>query len=210
MRELVVCLIILSGLAACKATGPEKGAAQKLPYLGRAEYVGEDTIFHTIADYKFLDQDSNWVTPQTFEDKIYVSDFFFTSCPTICPIMKTQMLRVYEKYKSNPQVGILSHTIDPEYDTVAVLREFARRLGVESEKWHFVTGEKEDIYKIGQTSYLVTTIEDSSQPGGFLHSGAFVLIDKERRLRGIYDGTKAEKVALLLEDIDILLKEYEK
>ena len=105
---------------------------------------------------------------------------------------------------------ILSHTIDPKHDSVEVLREFAERLGVSSETWHFVTGDQDEIYDIGQTSYMVTAMEDKDEPGGYLHSGAFLIIDKQRRIRGIYDGTKEEKVDLLLKDIDILLKEYEK
>jgi len=182
----------------------------KLPILGRKEVNGNDTIYHTIDEYKFVDQDSNIVTPATFKDKIYVSDFFFTSCPTICPIMKTQMLRVYEQIENNPDVLLLSHSIDPEYDTVALLKDYAERLGVKSEKWRFVTGNKDEIYRIGQTSYMVTAIEDSSEPGGFIHSGAFILVDKERRVRGLYDGTKADQVDILMKDIDRLLKEYGK
>ena len=122
--------------------------------------------------------------------------------------MKTQMLRVYENFQDNPSVMILSHTIDPKHDSVAVLHEFADRLGVSSKTWHFVTGEQEEIYDIGQNSYMVTAREDPDEPGGYLHSGAFLLIDKERRVRGIYDGTKADKVDLLMEDIDKLLSEY--
>jgi protein SCO1/2 len=118
------------------------------------------------------------------------------------------MLRVYEKYKENPDVLILSHTIDPNHDSVEVLYEFADRLGVSSDTWHFVTGDQDEIYDIGQNSYMVTAREDPGEPGGYLHSGAFLLIDKERRVRGIYDGTKAEKVDVLMEEIDILLREY--
>ena len=139
-----------------------------------------------------------------------MADFFFTSCPTICPVMKAQMLRVYDSIQNKPDVLILSHTIDPKHDTVAVLKEFADRLGVESSKWHFVTGEKDDIYKIGQTSYMVSASEDPAEPGGYIHSGAFILVDKERRVRGLYDGTKPDQVDRLINDIDVLLQEYEK
>ncbi|MEM1407819.1 MAG: SCO family protein [Bacteroidota bacterium] len=182
---------------------------KKLPYLGRRQITNGDTIFHTIADFKFVNQDSNYVTQETFSDKIYVADFFFTSCPTICPVMKTQMLRVYERYKDNPQVGILSHSIDPQHDTVALLKSFAERLGVESNTWHFITGEKEEIYKVGQTSYMVSAVEDPTEPGGFIHSGAFILVDKQRRVRGIYDGTLSDQVDILMSDMDLLLKEYD-
>lgn len=189
-----------------------------LPILGRREIknvtfdggIKADTIYHTIGDFKFVDQDSAFITPKTFEGKIYIADFFFTSCPTICPIMKTQMLRVYEAFKDNDQVLLLSHSIDPEHDTVAVLRDFAEKLGVESSKWHFVTGIKEEIYEVGQKNYMVTARDDPNEPGGYLHSGAFLLIDKERRIRGIYDGTVEEDVNELMRDIPILIAEYNK
>ena len=187
-----------------------------LPILGRKEIknvafdgkINADTIYHTIPDFSFTNQDGEEVTQDTFKDKIYIADFFFTTCPTICPIMKTQMLRVYEKYVHNPEVKILSHTLDSKHDSVSVLHEFADRLGVSSDTWHFVTGAQEDIYEIGQESYMVTAREDPDEPGGILHSGAFLLVDKQKRIRGIYDGTKPDKVDLLMKDIDILLNEY--
>ena len=131
----------------------QPSAQEPLPILGRSTVsLQGDTLLHSVGDYSFVNQDSVQVTPATFEDKIYVADFFFTSCPTICPTMKTQMLRIYDKYQDNPQVGILSHSIDPAHDTVAVLREYSQRLGIEnSDTWHFVTGTKEDIFRIGQT-----------------------------------------------------------
>lgn len=173
----------------------------RLPIFGQREVVGTDTVYHTIAPFSFVDQDSVKITNTTFADKIYVADFFFTSCRTICPIMKSQMLRVYEVTKDMPDVLLLSHTIDPEYDTVALLHDFAERLEVESNKWHFVTGVKDSIYKIAQTSYFATAMEDKSEPDGFIHSGAFLLIDKRGRIRGKYDGTKEEDVNRLIVDI---------
>lgn len=189
----------------------------RLPILGKKEVESRsvngkevnDTIYHTIADFSFVDQDSAVITNNTFKGKIYVADFFFTTCPTICPIMKAQMLRIYDKFKDNDQILLLSHTIDPDYDTVAVLKNYAERLGVTSDKWHFVTGPKEKIYDIGQNSYMVTAMEDPNSPGGYLHNGAFLLVDKERRIRGVYDGTKEEDVNRLMQDIPRLLKEYE-
>ena len=169
--------------------------------------MGTDTVYHTIADFKFVDQDSADITSDTFKDKIYVADFFFTSCRTICPIMKTQMLRVYDSIQNENDVLLLSHSIDPEFDTVGLLHDYAERLGVKSNKWHFVTGKKEDIYKIAQTSYFATAMEDKSDSDGFIHSGAFLLIDKKKRIRGKYDGTKEEDVNRLLADIVRLKKE---
>ncbi|MBX2956497.1 MAG: SCO family protein [Cyclobacteriaceae bacterium] len=197
-------MIIL--LAGCWSNNKNQG---KLPILGYREVVAKeidgkkviDTVYHTIANFSFVDQDSMIVTNETFSGKIYVTDFFFTSCRTICPIMKTQMLRVYNAIEDMPDVAILSHTIDPEHDTVALLHDFADRLGVTSDKWHFVTGEQEKIYDIAQTSYFATAMVDKTEPDGFIHSGAFLLIDKQRRIRGKYDGTVEEDVNRLIKDI---------
>jgi protein SCO1/2 len=211
MLNKIVSTLLFIGLITSCGSGNEK-----LPILGRKEIknvefdgkIRADTIYHTIPDFSFVNQDGEEVTQETFKDKIYIADFFFTTCPTICPIMKTQMLRVYEKYKDNDQVLILSHTIDPKHDSVEVLHDFADRLGVSSKTWHFVTGDQDEIYDIGQNSYMVTSREDPDEPGGFLHSGAFLIIDKQSRIRGIYDGTKPDKVDKLMEDIDKLLREY--
>lgn len=179
-----------------------------LPYLGHTAYNETDTVYHTVGDFSLVNQDSVSVSPSSYNGQITISDFFFTTCPTICPKMKAQMLRVYDKIESDEDVTIVSFTIDPEYDSVAVLNKFAENLGVRSERWQFLTGEKDSIYALAQT-YLVLADEDSSAPGGFIHSGAFLLIDKERRIRGIYDGTEEDQVDLLLDDIDLLRKEYE-
>jgi len=195
----------------------QKNKKAEFPVLGRKQYVEKivdgqtvtDTVDHTIPDYKLVNQDSNWITPETFEGKVYVADFFFTSCPTICPTMKKEMLRVYEAYKNNDEVSIISHTIDPEYDTVALLKDFAEKLDVKAPKWHFVTGEKEAIYELGQKGYMVTAMEDENEEGGYLHSGAFILVDKERKIRGVYDGTKSEEVDKLITDIELLLATYD-
>ncbi|MGC4022042.1 MAG: SCO family protein [Cyclobacteriaceae bacterium] len=182
--------------------------SERLPILGIREFNGKDTVYHTIAPFQFVDQDSAIINNETFKNKIYVADFFFTSCRTICPIMKTQMLRVYEATESMPDFLILSHSIDPEYDTVALLHDFAQRLDVKSNRWHFVTGAKDSIYKIAQTSYYATALEDKTEPDGFIHSGAFLLIDKQGRIRGKYDGTKEEDVNRLIADIKKLRLEY--
>jgi protein SCO1/2 len=189
-------------------------SSYELPIYGKKDYVerevnGEtvtDTLYHTIAPFEFVDQDSSIITNATFNNQVYVADFFFTSCPTICPVMKQQMLRVYDVYKNDPEVAILSHSIDPTHDTVAVLRDFAEKLGVESAKWHFVTGDKDKIYEIGETSYMVVANEDEEAPGGYIHSGAFLLVDKKGRIRGVYDGTVPEQVDVLINDIKRLTK----
>lgn len=203
MKHFKLSLIVwVAFLASCQSNSRDK-----LPFL-KYEIVDGDTIHHTVEDFAFVDQDSSKITRSTFEDKIYVADFFFTSCPSICPIMKTQMLRVYDKFENENQINFLSHTIDPKHDTVAVLKEYAERLGVSSSKWHFVTGEKDEIYKIAQTSYITLAGQDDQAPGGYIHSGKFILVDKEGRIRGAYDGTVEEDVDNLINDIPVLLAEY--
>ncbi|MCJ8164576.1 SCO family protein [Pontibacter sp. E15-1] len=185
-----------------------------LPILGERETVEReangqtvvDTVYHQVPDFAFTDQDSQQVTQQTVAGKIYVTDFFFTSCPSICPKMKSQMLRVYEEYKDNPDVLLLSHSIDPEHDTVAVLKDFAERLGVTAAKWHFLTGEKDRIYDMAN-NYLVAAQEDGQADGGFTHGGHFILVDGHRRIRGVYDGTEETSVNQLIQDIPLLLNE---
>jgi len=216
-RSILICSITSLILVSCGIENQKNNKAE-FPVLGRKQYVEKvvdgktvtDTVEHTIPDYKLVNQDSNWVTPETFEGKVYVADFFFTSCPTICPTMKKEMLRIYEAYKTNDEVGIISHTIDPEYDTVALLKDFAEKLDVKAPKWNFVTGEKEEIYELGQKGYMVTAMEDENEAGGYLHSGAFVLVDKKRKIRGVYDGTRSEEVDKLITDIKLLLATYEK
>lgn len=197
----VLLVAVVSILESCKTK------ELPLPIFGERKVVNGDTLFHRIAPFAFVDQDSAVVTNDNFRGKVYVADFFFTSCRTICPIMKTQMLRVYEATRDMPDVQIISHTIDPEYDTVALLRDFSKRLGVESGRWHFVTGVKDSIYKIAQTSYFATALEDKTEPDGFIHSGAFLLIDRQGRIRGKYDGTKEEEVNRLIVDIKKLRRE---
>ncbi|MEZ4775041.1 MAG: SCO family protein [Bacteroidia bacterium] len=178
-----------------------------MPILGFRE-VGPagDTLYHTIPDFAFTDQDGNTITPQTTAGKLYVADFFFTSCPTICPKMKAQMIRIHDAFIDNDSVVLLSHTIDPGYDSVAVLKDYAVRLGIQTAKWHLLTGDKDAIYGIAD-EYLVSVAEDDQEPGGFIHGGHFILVDPSRRIRGYYDGTKEEAVTQLIADIRLLLNE---
>ena len=166
-----------------------------------------DTIYQTIPTFSLLNQDSVMVNNETLKGKIYVADFFFTSCPTICPVMKKEMIRVYEKFKGNNQVVILSHTIDPDYDTLALLRDYANRLGSDGKQWMFLRGDRKLVYELAEKGYYASAVVDSTEPGGFIHSGGFILVDKQQRVRGIYDGTSANDVDKLMVDMDILLKE---
>jgi protein SCO1/2 len=178
---------------------------ERLPILGEKLIEGIDTTYHTIPDFKFTNQEEQEVTPATFEDKIYVVDFFFVSCPTICPVVKAQMLRVLDAYQDEERLVFLSHTIDPKRDTVERLKKYADNLGVGVPKWHFVTGEKEKLHGIA-SSYFSIAYEDESAPGGFDHSGRLILIDQNKHIRSYCDGTDPESVDQFIKDIAILLE----
>lgn len=167
-----------------------------------------DTVYQTIPNFSFLNQDSTFINNETFKNKVYVADFFFTSCPSICPIMHRNMKKVYEEYSSNPEVAFLSHTIDFKYDKPSVLKRYASKLGVDDKKWQFAYGSKEEIYTIAEKSYLVSVTIDSTQKGMYVHQGWLVLVDKDRRIRGAYDGTDAKQVEQMAKDIPVLLAEY--
>jgi protein SCO1/2 len=216
MNRIILFVFFAGMLISCggKKT-PPTSTVQKLPYLGEPMITSHeengklvpDTMYPTIPPFSFTNQDGETVTEKTF-DGIYVADFFFTTCPTICPKMKAELLRVYNAFKNEPRVKILSHSIDPEYDTVEVLHEYASRLQVTSDKWDFVTGNKDSIYNMAEY-YLSSAEEAPNEPGGFIHSGALILVDKQKHIRGMYDGTKPEEVDNLIKDIPILLNEPE-
>jgi protein SCO1 len=199
--------LILVWSAACKPSGEQVSSELELPILGE-RYVDEnqDTVYHRIAEFSFVNQLGDTISNSDVTDKVYVADFFFTTCPTICPVMKKEMLRVHEKFKANPNFKILSHSIDPTHDTQEVLKDYAEKLGIDdASTWNFLTGDQEKIFEIGQTSYLTTAMADQMEPGGFLHSGAFLLIDQQGRIRGVYDGTKSDQVDRLINDIPKIL-----
>jgi protein SCO1/2 len=166
-----------------------------------------DTIYQTVPAFRFLNQDSMWVTEADIDGKVFVADFFFTSCPTICPVMKKEMLEVYQAYKNSTDVLILSHTIDPEFDDVALLKNYAQSLSVNAPPWHFLTGDKDAIYNIATDGYYATAYPDENEPGGYVHSGGFILVDRQKRVRGVYDGTSSKEVQQLIKDIKRLLSE---
>lgn len=211
----IILLALTVSQFSCSGSKDSQDSSTTLPILGN-KYVNEfeiegkivkDTVYHKIAEFSFINQEGKEVNNSTMEGKVYVADFFFTTCPTICPIMKTQMLRVYEKFNDEPDFMILSHTLDPRHDTPELLKDYASKIGVEDDKtWNFLSGDQEKIFEIGQTSYLTTAMSDKNEPGGILHSGAFVLVDQQGRIRAVYDGTKEEQVNRLMKDIPKLLK----
>ena len=184
-----------------------------LPYVGPQN----DSTYHSIPDFAFVNQFNDTISQSDYEGNIYLANFVFTTCPTICPVMTYNMRRVQQKMAQYPNFKILSHTVFPEYDTPEVLLEYANKMEADLSNWNFVTGNREDIYSIAN-SYFVNVMEDSTAQGGFLHSEYFVLVDKEGRIRardddngnniGVYDGTDDYEVGLLIDDIKVLMAEY--
>lgn len=203
MNKYIFLIIGLLSLNACNFEKP----VQPLPILGIHDIDKEagDTTYHSIPDFEFTNQDSTSVTNATFEGKIYIADFFFTSCPTICIKTAEQMLRIHERFKTDDRVVLLAHSIDTKRDTVGRLKEYAEKLGVSTPKWHFVTGDKDKIYDIAE-DYMSIAKDDPTAPGGFDHSGWLILIDKNRHIRSFCNGTKEEAVTTFMKDIDWLLE----
>lgn len=196
-------IVLIALLEACTSDDTNR----KLPILGERDVTPSgDTLYPQIPDFQFIDQDSQIVNNATFEGKAYVADFFFIHCPTICPKVKANGLRLYQKFQNEDRLGMLSHSIDTRNDTVAALRHHAEKLGIKSKKWHLVTGDHDDIYAIADNYFSVAT-EDPSAPGGFDHSGRLILVDKNRHVRSFCDGTNAEDVDRFMKDIEKLLKE---
>ncbi|SEW40558.1 SCO family protein [Chitinophaga arvensicola] len=166
-----------------------------------------DSIYPVIPPFSFLDQDSSIVNEKTFAGKIYVADFIFLSCPAICPKMTAEMKKVYQAFGKEDRVMLLSHTIDPEHDTIPRLKAYTTSMELDSRKWRFVTGNQDSIYHMAEKAYFSGAYKDSTAPGGYAHSGGLLLIDQQRHIRGVYNGTSPDETKRLISDIHILLKE---
>ena len=165
--------------------------------------------YHKISDFKLTNQNGKEITQANYKDKIYVADFFFTTCQDICPVMTKNMYQLQEELKNDNQILLLSHTVIPEVDTVEQLKKYAIENNVDDSKWNLVTGDKKQIYELARKSYLA--VEDSNYSQyDMIHTENFMLIDKERQIRGFYDGTNSEEINRLLKDIEILKQSYNK
>ena len=164
--------------------------------------------FHRIADFSLTNQNGKTITQKDFKGKIYVADFFFTTCPSICIAMTNNLIKVQKKIKNNPHVMLLSHSVTPEIDSVAQLKKYAIDKGVIDQKWHLLTGDKKIIYELARKSYLA--VKENGDGGAFdmIHTENFILVDPDRRIRGFYDGTDLEEIQRLLEELEILTQEY--
>ncbi len=164
--------------------------------------------YHTIADFSLINQNGRTITQKDYEGKIYIADFFFTTCPTICPIMTKNMARIQEMTKDDDNVLLLSHSVTPVIDSVAQLKKYAIEKGVDDAKWNLVTGDKKQIYGLARKSYLAVKTDGDGGPFDMIHTENFILVDKERRIRGFYDGTKTGDIEKLMQDLEILEKSY--
>ena len=181
-----------------------------LPIIGEKKLAGvegTDTIYHAIQPFSFINQFHDTVTEKVIENKIYVADFFFATCQSICPKMSSQLVHLQSAFKNDKDVLILSHTVNPLHDTVEVLNGYAQSYGAIKNKWHFLTGNKKAIYDLARYSYLVNALEEDGSAEGFLHSELFILVDAQKRIRGFYDGTDSVAVVKLISDITLLKQE---
>ncbi len=164
--------------------------------------------FHRIADFKLKNQNNEWVTNKTFDKKIYVADFFFTTCPSICPIMTDNMSILQNFYKKDTLILLLSHSVTPKIDSVAQLKKYALEKGIIDKKWHLVTGPKKQIYDLARRSYLAAKNNGDGGPYDMIHTENFILVDPDQRIRGFYDGTLEEDIEKIKTDIELLRDEY--
>ncbi|MFK7773953.1 MAG: SCO family protein [Saprospiraceae bacterium] len=198
MRNILFFSLIILFLTSCVEREP-------LKILNRGEEVNGQMVHETIRDFSFINQDSVEVTNKTFAGKIYVSNNFFTTCPSICPTTSLHMGRIYDKFLDDDRVRMISHSIDVRTDSVPVLKRYAEGLEIEAPKWNLVTGNEEEILAIAY-DYFSNALKDESAPGGFDHDDLFVLVDKDRHIRSVCHGTDPKDVDRFMEDIEFLLK----
>lgn len=203
MNSLKSILILVAATALITGCMPEE---ERLPYLGNKKVVDGDTVLHTVPDIRLVDQDSQQLRISDHGEKLIIADFFFTSCPSICPKVTKQMLRLYDRYKENDRILLISHTIDQRHDSVSVLHRYAENLEVNTGRWKFVTGEKDSIFYLAD-QYFVSVVEDPSAPKGFDHSGRIILLDQDRHVRAFAEGTDPESVTAFFRSVDRLLEE---
>ena len=197
-----------------QALQPEKRLPIYQPSMVNPELVDSTLVYvkkyHTIADFELVNQNGDTITQETYTDKIYIADFFFTTCPTICPVMTANMTDIQEVLKKDDEVLLLSHSVTPEIDSVQQLKKYALEKGVIDSKWNLVTGSKKQIYELARKSYFAVLTDGDGGPYDMIHTENFILVDKERRIRGFYDGTNPDEIAQLLEDLKVLKSSYRK
>ncbi len=183
------------------------------PAMVNSELVAEEIQhvrkYHTIADFSLTNQNGEIITQEDYKGKIYIADFFFTTCPTICPIMTKNMVDLQKALGKDSDVMLLSHSVTPEIDSVAQLKKYAIEKGVDDRNWNLVTGDKKQIYELARKSYLAVKTDGDGGPFDMIHTENFILVDKDKRIRGFYDGTKKEDMDKIMADIEILKNSYD-
>ena len=196
------------------ALKPQETLAVYQPSMVNPELV-DSTLqdirkYHTVADFSLINQNGETVTQDDYSGKIYIADFFFTTCPTICPMMTKNMVNIQEHIRDDDEVLLLSHSVTPQIDSVAQLKKYALEKGVDDAKWNLVTGDKKKIYELARKSYLAVKEDGDGGLYDMIHTENFILVDKQRRIRGFYDGTNDKEVEKLLSDLKILKESYVK
>jgi len=205
--DIILSLCLICFVCSCESKADKAVAnTDTLPILGDKDIIGDSIIFHTIPPFVFVNQYGDTITEQTFSNKAYVVDYFFTSCPTICPKVKEQELKIYDKFRGNDELALLSISVDPKYDDVERLKWYADRLEIVGQNWHLVTGDKDFIYDIAD-SFFHIAIEDKEAPGGYNHDGRLVLVDKNMHIRSFCNGLDEADVDRFIGDIENLLNE---
>lgn len=204
-----VLIAVIAGIYFKRQAGNQQMAV-KLPHFGPYELQGTDTLFHKVSDFQLIDQTGAKISLDNFKNSIIVADFFFTNCEGICPKMSKQMQRMFEKYKGNKSVSFISYTVDPERDSIAQLQNYAAQHKADASQWHFVSGDKKSLYEQARNSFMVVNTTGDGGPDDFVHTQNFALVDKDRYIRGYYDGTDSLEVNKLMKDIDLLLHAEEK
>ncbi|MEO9662698.1 MAG: SCO family protein [Maribacter dokdonensis] len=183
------------------------------PAMVNSELVAEEIQhvrkYHTIADFSLTNQNGEIITQEDYKGKIYIADFFFTTCPTICPIMTKNMVDLQKALGKDSDVMLLSHSVTPEIDSVTQLKKYAIEKGVDDRNWNLVTGDKKQIYELARKSYLAVKTDGDGGPFDMIHTENFILVDKDKRIRGFYDGTKKEDMDKIMADIEILKNSYD-
>ena len=211
-KSLILILILLVPSLAYLVLTTGKHNIKKLQYFGPKSLAanGKDTIYHTIPAFSLKDQDGKPFGDKDLNNKIYVANFFFTSCPTICPKMQTLMKKIQDTddFKKLNDFKLVSFTVDPDNDTPQKLKEFSNLIKAEKNRWYFLTGNRDSIYDLAYKGFMVNAMEDKKADGGFLHSDIMLLIDKEKRVRGIYEGTSYKDVKRLIDEAKVLVAQY--
>lgn len=207
--RIITFLLIFSMLFACKKDVKESGKVTRLPYFNSADFTPNwEEAIHRIPEFSFTNQNGEVVTNQTFEGKIYIADFFFTSCPGICPKLTKNMASIQETYKNDEDIMLLSHTVMPWRDSVPTLNEYAANNNVDVNKWQLVTGDKDELYAMARNGYFADEDFTKTQiESDFIHTENFVLVDKKGHIRGVYNGTLPIDVERLYRHIEILREE---